>query len=394
MKNYVLWLLWGILLLAGCMADGGEEWSGTTTPAATVTEMPTNTPLPTPTAVPAVSTAPTNTPIPTNTPVPTPDVLDVTLCFAGDFSLADDVGTTKNWIRRGQDISQCIDPKLIEIMKAADLMCLNNEFVYSTRGEAVEGKLYTYRGDPERASVLLELGVDLANLANNHARDYGEISLLDTLDTLDKVGVDYVGAGRNFEEASKPYYFEVDGIKIAIVSASRAGKLVETPQATETSAGVMRCNTKKPFINEIKEADANADVVIAYVHWGTEYSTVLQDIQITSGKLYLDAGADVIIGAHTHCIQGIEFYDDKPIFYSLGNFWFNSKELDTLLLKLHITGDRENPEIQAEVVPALQKKYYTSMVTEPEELTAWYEYMESISVNAEIDENGIVREKK
>ena len=67
--------------------------------------------------------------------------------------------------------------------------------------------------------------------------------------------------------------------------------------------------------NIIKEADANADFVIAVVHWGTEYSYDLEEVQLTTGKEYLDAGADVVIGAHSHCLQGMEYYEgpDKSI---------------------------------------------------------------------------------
>ena len=89
----------------------------------------------------------------------------------------------------------------------------------------------------------------------------------------------------------------------------------------------------------IKEAKENADYVIAFVHWGTEYSYELEEVQLSTGKEYLDAGADIVIGAHPHCLQGIEYYNGKPIIYSLGNFWFNDKTLDTILLNIHFYGD-------------------------------------------------------
>ena len=129
----------------------------------------------------------------------------------------------------------------------------------------------------------------------------------------------------------KPYYTEVDGKKIAIVAASRAEKYKMTPQATDTTPGILRCYDTELFVQTIKEARANADYVVAVVHWGTEHTTVLEDVQRSSAREYIDAGADVIIGGHSHCLQGIEYYEDKPIFYSLGNFCFggNSTPGDT-----------------------------------------------------------------
>ena len=179
-------------------------------------------------------------------------------------------------------------------------------------------KAYTFRGHPDRVSVLLEMGTDLAMLANNHDYDYGEISLLHTLATLDGAGIGTFGAGENLDAAMEPYYVEIDGITIAFVAASRAEKNKLTPQATKDSPGILRCYDTELFLEVSNEADKNADIVLACVHWGTEYSTVLEKVQPETGKLYLDAGADAIIGTHSHCLQGMEFYDGKPIIYSLG----------------------------------------------------------------------------
>lgn len=389
-----LLVLFGVCLFAGCQGKMEKDVENnipviTNTPTPVPTLLPTNTPVPTP--LPTNTSTPT--PSPTNTPTPTPEPLDITICFSGDISLADGAVTTKQWQASGNDLSKCISPELLEIMNAADIMCVNNEFTFTTRGEPTPDKAYTFRSDPERVSLLTEMGVDLALLANNHVFDYGKVSILDTFDTLDGAGIAYFGAGRNLEEAMKPYYVEIDGITIAFVAASRAEKNKMTPQATETEPGILRCYDTELFLEVIKEADANADIVLACVHWGTEYSTVLEEVQLTTGKLYLDAGADAIIGSHSHCLQGMEFYEGKPILYSLGNFWFNHKELDTMLVEVRITGERDNPQIEVAVIPALQKNYKTTILTEQEEKEELYEYLESISIDVEIDENGILYHK-
>lgn len=103
-----------------------------------------------------------------STATPTPEPLDIVVCFAGDVSLADDAVTTRQWNNSGHVLSGCISPELLTLMNAADVMCINNEFTFSTRGKPMEGKAYTFRANPERVSLLLEMGVDLALLANNH----------------------------------------------------------------------------------------------------------------------------------------------------------------------------------------------------------------------------------
>ena len=157
--------------------------------------------------------------------------------------------------------------------------------------------------------ILKEMGVDIVSLANNHAYDYGERSLIDTMATLKQAGIHYVGAGHNLEEAMSPVYFEVQGKTIAYVAASRAEKYRMTPQATEDAPGILLCYDTKLFLKAIEEAKKNADYVIAFVHWGTEYSYELEKVQRVTGKEYLDAGADIVIGAHSHCLQGIEYYE-------------------------------------------------------------------------------------
>jgi len=317
---------------------------------------------------------------------------DFTLCFAGDISLDESAVTTNQLNNSENGIYGCISPELIEIMQQAELMCLNNEFTYSTNGSPMSGKAYTFRANPSRVSVLQEMGVDIVTLANNHVYDYGKQALLDTFSTLEEADIEYFGAGENLAEAMAPVYYEIDGKRIAFVGASRAEKNKMTPQATDTSPGILRCYDTELFLQAIQEADANADFVIAVVHWGTEYSTVLEKAQLTTGKEYLDAGADAIVGGHSHCLQGMEFYNGKPIIYSLGNYWFNSKTLDSMLVQLRFFGDDNGGSVEVSVVPALQKNAKTQIITEEAEVEKLFSYLEEISINVSIDENGIVTE--
>lgn len=317
---------------------------------------------------------------------------DFTVCFAGDINLDENWCTTQYLDSCENGIYDCISPELVDAMNAADIMVLNNEFTYSTSGTPLDGKAYTFRADPERVEVLQQLGVDVVGLANNHVYDYGSEALLDTFDTLESAEIAYFGAGRDLDEAMEPLYFEADGKTIAFVAASRAEKYQMTPQATENSPGILRCYDTELFDQAIAEARENADFVIAFVHWGTEYSYELEQVQLDTGREYLDAGADIVIGAHSHCLQGMEYYDGKPIIYSLGNYWFNEKTLDTMLLQLHFTGNDEAGSLELTVIPAVQAAYCTTYAADASEQRRIYDFLESISVNVEIADDGTVQE--
>ncbi|MBQ8822425.1 MAG: CapA family protein [Lachnospiraceae bacterium] len=342
-----------------------------------------HTPMPIPTETPS--------PTPEPTPTPIPGEYNFTICFAGDISLAEGAVTTQRMDNSENGIYDCISAELMEYMNQADIFCLNNEFTYSLRGEPLPGKAYTFRADPERAEVLLEMGVDIVSLANNHVYDYGRDAITDTFDTLWDYDISYFGAGANLSEAMQPIYMTVDDKTIAFVGASRAEKNKMTPQATEDSPGILRCYDTELFLQVIEEASANADFVLAYVHWGTEYSHELEEVQLQTGREYLDAGADVIIGAHSHCLQGMEYYGDKPIIYSLGNYWFNKRTLDTMLLQLHFWGNDEQEHLEVRVIPAIQKEAQTLAVTDEEEKERIFDFLEEISVNVEIDPQGVVK---
>lgn len=323
--------------------------------------------------------------------------LDITLAFAGDLSLADNYVVMDYYHNEAEeDLASCIDSAYIKRMNDADVMWINNEFCYSNQGSPIPGKAYTFCAAPENVSILKELGVDIVGLANNHVYDFGPEAFADTLATLRGAEIAYVGAGADIKEASAPVYVDVDGYKIAYVAATRAEKNIKTPEATETSGGVFRCYDNTDYIEKIKEAKANADYVIALPHWGAEHSTILEAAQTDGAKEYIDAGADAVIGAHTHCLQGMDFYNGKPIIYSLGNFWFDDYTLDTMLLELHLTGTTDHVQVTVEMVPGTQSERVTRMSSTVQERNRIYAYVESISSNigitpaTEEDNGGIV----
>ena len=318
---------------------------------------------------------------------------DFTVAFAGDINLADNWSTMEYYEQQENGIYDCIDPELIRRMQEADLTCVNLEFCMSDRGMPMEGKKYTFRAKPERVEILKELGVDLANLANNHIYDYGTDAFLDTLDILDAGGIAHAGAGKNAVEAEEPFYAEIDGRTVAVVSATRAEKYILTPEADEDNPGVFRCYDMAKVLQKVQETKEKADFVIAYIHWGTEYSETLETAQTEGARELIDAGADVVLGAHPHCLQGMEYYNGKPILYSLGNYWFNEKTLDTILAELHFYGNDEEQHLEVTAVPARQEAHYTRLLTEHQEVETWNRHVESMEPHTiKIDKEGVMRD--
>lgn len=316
-----------------------------------------------------------------------PENGDITIGFTGDINFDETWSVMKHMRRKGKGIAGCIDPRLIKKMRGYDYMVVNNEFSISDRGKPMAGKAYTFRSPRRNVKLLKQLGVDAVSLANNHVYDYGKQAFLDTMSTLEKNGIKYTGGGKNSSEARKPVYFQCKGKTIAVIAATRAEKYVLTPAAGKNSPGVFRTYDDTQYCRAIKKAKKKADVVIAFVHWGTEYSTKLEDAQKTQAKDYINAGADVIVGAHTHCLQGVGSYKGKPIFYSLGNYWFNEKTLYTTLLQLTI---KENGKIRARMIPCRQSGKETHMLTKKKKVRKFVNYVNGISVNARIGAKGIL----
>ncbi len=314
----------------------------------------------------------------------------ITFTFGGDISLADNWHTMQYLKTATGGITDCISPFLIQKMVAADITTLNNEFCFSDRGTAMAGKAWTFRAATANVSVYHQLGVDIVDLANNHVYDFGNDAFLDTLDTLKGASIEYMGAGKDIEEASRPVYYIVEGKKIAYVAATRAEKHILTPAATETTAGVLRCYDPAAFIGVIEEAKQNADFVIANVHWGTENSHGLEDVQPETAYQYIDAGADLIIGTHAHCLQGFEYYKNVPIAYNLGNYWFSHYDIDTGLLEVTLSPD---DALELVFYPATQRNCKTTYVGGEAEGERILQALRSYSVNVNIDANGIITQK-
>lgn len=312
----------------------------------------------------------------------------VTFAFAGDILLDDEYAMMFHYRTRGSDINDTFSADLLERMRSADVFMLNNEFPFSARGTPTEGKTFTFRANPANVDMYELLGVDIVSLANNHAYDYGEEALLDTFATLENAGIPYVGAGRNIEEARKPVYFIANGIKIAVVSATQIERnaVPDTKEATAASAGVLRCMDPAALLEVIAEAKENSDFVILYIHWGTESQAATDWLQDKQAPVYAQAGVDLIMGDHPHCLQKLDSESGVPVVYSLGNYWFNSKTQNTCLVEV---GIRKEGMEYLRFIPCRQENCRTREL-EGAERDEVLDYMRGLSPRVQIDSEGYV----
>ena len=305
------------------------------------------------------------------------------LLFAGDVYLSDHV-------LEAYDAAGGIDSVLSQDyqaeIQAADFFMTNEEFPFSTRGTPAPDKQFTFRVHPEKVKLMQEMGIDLVTLANNHALDYGRDAMLDTIDTLDHAGIRHVGAGKNLAEARKPDVVELNGRTFAFIGATRVYPEADWAAGTDSAGMFSAYDGGAQLAEEVKAAKQQADYVIAYVHWGIEREETPNEVQKSIAHRLVDAGADLVVGAHPHVLQGIEYYQGVPIAYSLGNFVFGSSIPSTALLQ----ADVDDEGIRLRLIPGTSAAGYTRKLDDAEKIAAFYEKMSGLSSGVKIDADGYV----
>ena len=309
-----------------------------------------------------------------------PQIEDFTMFFTGDVMLQYCQGL---YAEKG--INGLITEYIQQEMVNADMTVINNEFPFSIRGEKAPDKQFTFRVDPSYVSALIDMGVDVASLANNHALDFGQDALLDTFMTLDGAGIAYVGAGETKERAEEAIFVEAGGRKVGVLSASRVIPVVEW-NIQNRQPGLFCTYDSTRLVERIKEIENQCDYVVVFVHWGLEKKTYPEEYQRNLAQQYIDAGADLVVGNHSHVPQGIEYYNGVPIVYCLGNYIFNPNMTDTYALKVVWNAEGETV---LQVIPVDTESHLTQELKEEEKLS-FINYLEEISFGVEIDENGVV----
>ena len=158
--------------------------------------------------------------------------------------------------------------------------------------------------------------------------------------------------------------------------------------ASQSNSGLFTTYDPTKLLGEIQAAKQQCDYVVVYVHWGIERNTEPEDYQKTLARQYIDAGADAVIGAHPHVLQGIEYYHGKPIFYSLGNFIFANRAYETMMAELTITDDGT----EVRVIPCVSTANQMGLMNSGERAGFYGRLQELCFGGIAIDEGGRVPE--
>jgi len=204
-------------------------------------------------------------------------------------------------------------------LDSADLVIMNLETPLADEGVGapIRKSGPNIIGRPQNIGFLEAAGCDAVSLANNHTGDYGDAALFATLRLLDAHGIGYAGAGANLDEAYRAWRCEKSGVKLSLLAVCEH----EFGLASETSAGTAALNMAR-LADAIELERTVSDFVVVFAHGGCEFCPVPSPKTMERYRTMVHLGADAIIGAHSHCPQGWEFYRGKPIVYGLGNFLF------------------------------------------------------------------------
>ena len=222
-----------------------------------------------------------------------------------------------------------------DIFQADDLTIVNMEGTLTEETERLD-KQFAFKGEPAFVDILASSSVEAANMANNHSHDYGEQSFLDTVNVLEKNGIQTFG----YDDTA---ILTVKDVKVGFFGIYELDNHLE--QIPQVKA------------NMAKLKEDGADIIVAVFHWGNELETVPDENQITLAHLAIDEGADVVVGHHPHVVQGIDTYKGKAIAYSLGNFCFGGNtrptEMDTMIFQQKFTIDtaREITDSEYKIIP-------------------------------------------
>lgn len=166
------------------------------------------------------------------------------------------------------------------------------------------------------------LNVDAAALANNHTGDFGPEAVTECIKYIKSNGIATLGAGANLEEAYKAHVFEKDGMKVSVIAVCEN----EFGSADDNKAGSAGYNLGL-LSEKMKEEKAKSDFTVIYFHGGNEKNPFPSPMKVDLYRHFIDFGADAVIAMHTHCPQGYEYYNGKPIVYSMGNFYFPRSDM-------------------------------------------------------------------
>ncbi len=330
----------GVLLIAACT---GSSTAPTPSPTAPSTGLPAGSSAASPMAGSTVPSRSGTAASPVGSALPSAShrpgtAGTVRIGFAGDVHFMERTAS-----RLAADPATAFGPAAA-VLSAPDLTMVNLETSISVGGRP-EVKSFTFQAPPSAFTALRAAGVDLVTMANNHAADYGSDGLAQTLAAIRRSGFPVIGIGANADAAFAPYYTRVNGVRLAFLAASQIREeTLAHFSATASGPGIADAYSDR-LIASVRAARTRADVVIVYLHWGTEYVGCPNVDQRALADRLAAAGATAVVGTHAHVLQGAGWRPDgRYVAYGLGNyFWwhsFGNAQDDNGVLTLTVTGNR------------------------------------------------------
>ena len=208
------------------------------------------------------------------------------------------------------------------MLSEADLAMVNLETAVTDGGEPVAGKNYHFRSPAASFTALKAAGVDVVNMANNHALDYGPVGMQDTFSAIAAAKLPVTGIGHDAAEAYRPFRTTIKGQRIAILSATDwlEPELVSSWSATDTQPGLAFSIDRTQLLAAVQKVRSQVDTLVVFLHWGTEDTWCASGEQQDLATALLGAGADIIVGSHTHRVFGAGKVGPALVAYGLGNF--------------------------------------------------------------------------
>lgn len=280
------------------------------------------------------------------------------------------------------------------VIKKGDMALANLESAFTDDGTRFE-KTFTFKVPPKYGVSLLESGIDVVTLANNHVLDYGLEGLNNTITLLDTIGILHCGAGNTKYDAQQPAIFTANGFRVAVLGYSMT--FPEEFFATNSSGGTNYPHEKN-LVTNIQRCDTLADITVVTFHWGRESTNFPLSYQRKMAHRVIDLGADLVVGHHPHVLQGLEIYKNRLIAYSLGNYAFSSYSTiarESMILRTCLN---KNGLLYAKIYPMLVDNYKISFQPKIVQGAAadtilhhLREYTRAVDANLHIDENGFIR---
>lgn len=262
------------------------------------------------------------------------------------------------------------------LLKSTDINLVNLENTFTKSAQAVP-KVFNFKADPEKVSVLKEGPVHIVNIANNHILDYGEEGLFETIEVLDHAHIHHVGAGININKALEPCIMEKNGVKIGFLGCTDNES---TWKATSTHPGTffVEVGDFTDLAKCIKDLRTKVDILILSIHWGPNMRQhPLPSFQKFAHGL-IDLGIDILHGHSAHIFQGIEVYKKGLILYDTGDF-VDDYAVDPLLRNdrsfFFIVKLDKKGLISLKMIPTLISKFQVNIAHDPDSL----ELMERLS---------------